>query len=97
MIYQIFDTYYEDNCVDEIHHDLVLSAVLGKETLASQPPLSRFFQQMDDDTLRQSDDIMRQLRKKIYSLWMPEFVLSDINTTLLETYEQSGASCIIQI
>lgn len=33
MIYQIFGTYYEDNCADELHHDPVLSAVLGKEAL----------------------------------------------------------------
>lgn len=91
MIYQIFGTYYEDNCADEIRHDPILSAVLGKKALASQPTLSRFFNRMDDDTLRQFDDIMRQLRKKIYSVRMPEFVLFDIDTTLLPTYgEQEG-------
>lgn len=91
MIYQIFGTYHEDNCADEIRHDPVLSAVLGKKALASQPTLSRFFNRMDDDTLRQFDDIMRQLRKMIYSVRMPQFVLFDIDTTLLPTYgEQEG-------
>ena len=91
MIYQIFGTYYEDNCADEIRHDPVLSAALGKKALASQPTLSRFFNRMDDDTLRQFDDIMRQLRKMIYSIRMPQFVLFDIDTTLLPTYgEQEG-------
>ncbi len=91
MIYQIFGTYYEDNCADELRHDPVLSAVLGKDALASQPTLSRFFNRMDDDTLRQFDDIMRQLRKKIYSIRMPEFVLFDIDSTLLSTYgKQEG-------
>ena len=65
MIYQIFGTYYEDNCADELRHDPVLAAVLGKEALASQPTISRFFNRMDADTLRQFDDIMCQLRKKI--------------------------------
>ena len=86
MIYQIFGTYYEDNCADGLRNDPILSAVLGKEALASQPTLSRFFNRMDDDTLRQFDDIMRKLRKKIYSVRMPEFVLFDIDTTLLPTY-----------
>ena len=91
MLYQIFGTYYEDNCADELRSDPVLSAVLGKEVLASQPTLSRFFNRMDDDTLRQFDDIMLQLRKKIYSISMPEFVLFDIDTTLLATYgKQEG-------
>lgn len=75
MLYQIFGTYYGDNCADELRHDPVLSAVLGKEALASQPTLSSFFNRMDDDTLRQFDDIMCQLRKRIYSIKMPEFVL----------------------
>lgn len=86
MIYQIFGTYYEDNCADELRQDPVLSAVLGKDAPASQPTLSRFFNRMDDDTLRQFDDIMRRLREKIYSVCMPEFILFDIDTTLLPTY-----------
>ncbi len=91
MLYQIFGTYYEDNCADELRHDPVLSAVLGKEALASQPTLSRFFNRMDDDTLRQFDGIMRQLRRRVYSIRMPEFVLFDIDTTLLPTYgKQEG-------
>ena len=76
----------EDNCADEICCDPVLSTILGKESLASQPTLSRFFNRMGDDTLQQFDDIMCQLRKKIYSIRVPEFVLFDIDTTLLETY-----------
>ena len=62
MIYQILGTYYEDNCADDLRHDPVLSAVLGKKALASQPTLSRFFNRMDDDTLQQFDDIIRKLR-----------------------------------
>lgn len=91
MIYQIFGTYYEDSCANEIRNDPVLSAVLGKQALASQPTLSRFFNRMDDDTLRQFDSIMRQLRQKVYSIKMPESVLFDIDTTLLPTYgKQEG-------
>ena len=48
---------------------------------------------MDDDTLRQFDDIMCQLRKKIYSVRMPEFVFFDIDPTLFPTYGcQEGGS-----
>ena len=91
MIYQILGTYYEDNCADDLRHDPVLSAVLGKKALASQPTLSRFFNRMDDDTLQQFDDIMRKLRKKVYAIQMPQFVLFDIDTTLLPTYgKQEG-------
>lgn len=91
MIYQIFGSYYEDNCADEIRKDPVMSAILGKQALASQPTISRFFNRMDDSTLRQFDTIMRELRQKVYSIKMPEFVLFDIDTTLLPTYgKQEG-------
>jgi len=91
MIYQIFGTYYEDNCADELRNDPVMSAILGKEALASQPTISRFFNRMDDSTLRQFDTMMRELRKKVYSIKMPEYVLFDIDTTLLPTYgKQEG-------
>ena len=91
MIYQIFGTYYEDDCSDELRQDPILTALLGKEALASQPTISRFFNRMDETTLRQFDLIMRELRRKVYSVCQPEFVLFDIDTTLLATYgKQEG-------
>lgn len=91
MIYQIFGTYYEDNCADELRKDPILTALLGKEALASQPTISRFFNRMDETTLRQFDLIMRELRRKVYSICQPEFVLFDLDTTLLATYgKQEG-------
>ena len=63
MVCQIFGTYYEDYCADELRRDPVLSAILGKEA-RSQPILSRFFNCMDYDTLRQIDDIMCQMQKR---------------------------------
>lgn len=43
MIYQILGTYFEDDCADELTNDPVLTAILDKKALASQPTLSRFF------------------------------------------------------
>ena len=63
MVYQIFGAYFADDCADELTNDPVLTAILGKKALASQPTLSRFFNRMDDTTLRQFYDIMRKFRK----------------------------------
>ena len=41
---------------------------------------------MDEDTLRQLNQITRELRKMIYSINKPEFMLFDIDSTLLDTY-----------
>ena len=52
-----------------------MTAVLEKDALASRPTLSRFFNRMDEDTLRQLNQIIRELRKVIYSIKKPEFML----------------------
>lgn len=86
MIYQILGAYFEDNCADELTNDPVLTAILGKKTLASQPTLSRFVNRMDECTLNQFYGLMRQFRKIVYSIKKPELVLLDLDSTLLETY-----------
>ena len=57
VIYQIISASFEDDCADELTNDPVLSAIVEKDTLASQPTLSRFWNRMDKDTLTQYDTI----------------------------------------
>lgn len=93
VIYQIFAAYFQDDCADELTNEPVMSAVLEKEALASQPTLSRFFHRMDETTLGQFNQILRELRKVVYSIKMPGFMLFDIDTTLLNAYGgQEGAA-----
>ena len=42
LIYQIIAAYFEDNCADELTNDPILTAILDKDALASQPTLSLF-------------------------------------------------------
>ncbi len=86
VIYQIISSYFEDDCADELTNEPVLTAVLEKDALAFQPTLSRFFNRMDGDTLSQLGQIIRELRKVVYSIKKPEFMLFDIDSTLLDTY-----------
>ena len=86
MIYQILGAYFEDDCADELTNDPVLTAAIGKEALASQPTLSRFFNRMDDSTLRQFHNIARQLRRVVYAVKKPQALLLDLDSTLLDTY-----------
>ena len=91
MIYMIIAGYFEDDASDELTNDPVFKTVLEKDTLASQPTVSRFFNRMDEDTLNQFLAIERILRKRIYSIQMPEAVVLDLDSTLLETYgKQEG-------
>ena len=91
MIYQVISAYFQDDCTDELTLDPVFHAVLDKESLASQPTLSRFFNRMDEDTLVQFDDIDKNLRDIIYSIKRPEHMLLDLDSTLFGTYgKQEG-------
>ena len=91
VIYQIISAYFEDDCADELTNEPVMTAILEKDALASQPTLSRFFNRMDQDSLAQFNQIIRELRKVIYSIKKPEFMLFDIDSTLLDTYgDQEG-------
>ena len=86
VIYQTIAAYHRDDHADELTNDPVLTAVLDKSALASQPTVSRFFSRMDEDTLTQMNRISRSMRKTIYSMSEPEHILLDLDTTLLNTY-----------
>ena len=91
MIYMIMAGYFEDDASDELTNDPVFKAVLEKSALASQPTVSRFFNRMDEDTLKQFQEISRILRKRIYSIQMPQAVILDLDSTLLAAYgKQEG-------
>ena len=91
MIYMIIAGYFEDNASDELTNDPVFKAVLEKPALASQPTVSRFFNRMDGDTLKQFLEISRMLRKRIYSIQMPQAMVLDLDSTLLAAYgKQEG-------
>lgn len=86
IIYQILGAYFEDDCADELIHDPVLTAILDKKALASQPTLSRFFNRMDETTLNQFFTLMRRFRKVVYAIKKPQLLLMDLDSTLLNTY-----------
>lgn len=86
MIYQILAGYFNDNDADELSNEPVFKSILDKESLASQPTLSRFFNRMDSDTLVQFNEISKELRKIAYMIKKPEMVLFDLDSTLLNTF-----------
>lgn len=91
MIYQTIATYFEDDRSDELTVDPIFTAILEKPALASQPTISRFFNRMDDTTLKQFDQIEKLMRDIVYSIKTPEYMLFDLEYTLLNTYgEQEG-------
>lgn len=93
IIYQVIASYFEDDCADELTNEPVFTEILQKKALASQPTLSRFWNRMDEDTLRQLDIIDQAMRDTIYSIQHPDMMLFDLDSTLLNTYgrQEGGA------
>ena len=91
MIYMSIAGYFKDDTSDEITNDPVFKAVLNKGTLASQPTISRFHNRMDEDSLNQFLSINQILQKKVYSIQIPEAIILDLDSTLLNAYgKQEG-------
>lgn len=93
MLYQTIAAYFQDDHADKLRNDPVMTSVVGKPALASQPTLSRFHNRMDEASLKQLEEIQRILRKRVYSIDRPKHVLFDLDSTLLATYgAQEGAA-----
>ena len=74
MIYMIIAGYFEDDASDELTNDPVFKSVLEKMPLHHNLRYQDF-NRTDEDTLNQFLTIGRMLRKKIYSIQMPQAVI----------------------
>ena len=93
MLFQIMAAYFQDDQADALRNDPALTAAVGKETLASQPTLSRFHNRLDENTLAQLGEMLRTIRSRAYSVEMPEHVLFDLESTLFATFgKQEGGA-----
>ena len=93
MLFQIMAAYFQDDQADALRNDPALTAAVGKETLASQPTLSRFHNRLDENTLAQLGEMLRTIRSRAYSVEMPEHVLFDLDSTLFATFgKQEGGA-----
>ncbi len=93
MLAQITSAYFQDDHADRLKNDPVITAVIGKSSLASQPTLSRFHNRMDEASLARLEAMQRILRKRIYSFEKPKHIVLDVDTTLFAAYgKQEGAA-----
>lgn len=90
---QIIAGYFRDDGADSIRKDPVMTETIGKKVLASQPTMSRFYDRLHTTGIEQLQLIQQELRRRAYSVSMPEEVIFDLDTTLLPTYgKQLGAA-----
>ena len=90
-IYQTIGGYFRDDHADEMRNDPVFCTMLDKDSLASQPTMSRFFNRTNETTISQFEEIHKEMRRNVYTVSPPEQILFDLDSTLFETYgKQEG-------
>ena len=51
FLYLVFAAYFTDDCADHLRKDLLFTRLVDKDSLVSQPTLSRFWNRMDESTI----------------------------------------------
>jgi hypothetical protein len=90
-IYQHLGGYHTDDHADDLHAEPLLTTILAKERLASQPTLSRFHAKSDDDTLKSLENITENLQRRVYSAKPENHVIFDVDSSgFIAHGEQEG-------
>jgi hypothetical protein len=92
-MYQHVAGYHADDHADELRYEPVLTTVLGKEALASQPTISRLNQKLDKNTMKQLQSINAMLQERVDVIRPKENLMMDLDSTNFATYgEQHGSA-----
>lgn len=86
---QIFQTIAGYHCADhadELRHEPLLTTLLGKQTLASQPTLSRFAHRLTQSTGKQFEKMNEHLLDTYYRIETPDHFIFDVDSTHFQTY-----------
>ena len=86
LIYTNIAGYHQDDACDELREDPIFKEVLAKDSLASQPTVSRRINEFSEDNLEQFNSLMLDLLKKVYKYQTPSHVVLDIDSTHVETH-----------
>lgn len=91
-IYQLTAGYAEDDSADELTDDPVLTKVIGTDTLASQPSLSRFYTRFDGESIQQLNQANQKLLDNVHAFRESKAIIFDLDSTHADTYGDQEAS-----
>lgn len=92
-IYQILAGYAEDDAADQLTNDPVFTQILGKDALASQPSLSRFYERFDASSIEQLNRANQEILDRVHNHREPDALIFDLDSTHADTYgEQESAA-----
>lgn len=86
QIYQTIAGYHCADDADELRVDPLLTTLLDKPSLASQPTLSRFTHRLTKETSKQFELINQKLLSQFYQVETPNHFIFDVDSTHFQTY-----------
>jgi hypothetical protein len=91
-IYQHVSGYHADDHADSLRHDPAFTTILNKESLASQPTMSRLNQLFDKDAMKQLQKVNDTLIERYHDCEPVEHIIFDIDSTNAATYGNQHGS-----
>lgn len=92
LIYTTVAGYRSDDDSDSLRYDPVFTAVLDKDSLASQPTISRCMNSLDQEAVSSLNRILQTLFEKGNPVKKTKNIVLDIDSTLFQTFgNQSGS------
>ncbi|MGL6107218.1 IS1380 family transposase [Romboutsia sp.] len=85
-IYQYIAGYYTDDNCDDLKIEPLLTKILGKSKLASQPTMCRLKDRLTEENITQLEYINVLLLHRMYSIEEPDHIILDLDSTNLKTY-----------
>src|SRR5699024_12257513 len=92
QIYQIIAGYDGDDAADQLTNDPVLTQIIGKKALASQPSLSRFLDRFDADSIGQLNQANRELLDRLHRYRESDALILDLDSTHADPYGDQEAA-----
>jgi hypothetical protein len=91
-LYQHLAGYHTDDHADDLCVEPLLTAILEKERLASQPTLSRFNEKVTIDTAKSLERVNERLQGRVYSMAPQDQFVMDLDSSGFAAYgKQHGA------
>ncbi len=92
-LYQHLAGYHADDHADDLSEEPLLTAILGKKRLASQPTISRFNEKANIATAKSLEHINEILQKRVYMLKPQDQFVMDLDSSGFTAYgNQYGAN-----
>lgn len=86
LIFSIIAGYPTDNAANSLKHDPVFTRILDKDSLASQPTISRCINALDESSIDALNRILETLFELGNSIRKTKQIVLDIDSTLFELY-----------